>query len=237
MARQRVRVQAEPGPAVIDGQTAQSTPRIEEHSSKNTEKPLEEDDDRDLGSDGEPGVDIHQAESFGDDPVVSEHDVFMNDGVVEKLMLLQYPNRDSREPYTQANHAKPTELRSKPRAGIVEVDIPMEIFHNCDKEKAVRFGDALRKSTDARAGGALGLAGGFGIGATSGRAASSTGRGSKKGDGDAEPVVEHEMLLADFIGASNAGRVLNKQTLGGQISSTNEGKPIYMLGAFRDRAY
>ena len=161
----------------------------------------------------------HKSKADDDgDPVLREYDVFFNDSVTEKLqlMLLQYPNRDRRLPYLEANRAKPTELRMKPRAGLIEVDIPMETFDNYDQEKAVRFGDALRISTDSRAGGSLGLAGGFGIGITpSSRTSTSANRGSKPEEGEI-----------------NSNRLLNKQTLGGQMDVVEAEKPIYMLGAF-----
>ncbi|KAI9751823.1 MAG: hypothetical protein M1815_000902 [Lichina confinis] len=177
--------------------------------------------------------DPEESQDEGDDPVVREYDVFLNDSLSEKLMLLQYPNRDSRQPYTERNYAKPLEFRIKPGAGLVEVDVPMEIFDNYDKEKAIRFGDALKKSTDERAGGSLGLAGGFGVTYGHGRVGGA-GRMPRRGHSDQESEVTQDMLLRDFDLAYSLGRVLNKQTLGGQIDPPQDGKPIYMIGAFQD---
>ena len=177
--------------------------------------------------------DPEESQDEGDDPVVREYDVFLNDSLSEKLMLLQYPNRDSRQPYTERNYAKPLEFRIKPGAGLVEVDVPMEIFDNYDKEKAIRFGDALKKSTDERAGGSLGLAGGFGVTYGHGRVGGA-GRVPRRGHSDQESEVTQDMLLRDFDLAYSLGRVLNKQTLGGQIDPPQDGKPIYMIGAFQD---
>ena len=170
--------------------------------------------------------------SDSSDPVVREYDVFLNDQMTEKVMLLQYPNRDRRQPYLARNHAKPTELRVKPRAGLVEIDTPMAVRDNYDQEKAIRFGDAL-KSIDDGAGGALGLAGGFGVGGTAARQGTNAARASRRAQGEAEPEVTQDMLLADFERAGRLGRVLNKQTLGGQVESMRDGKPIYMVGVFR----
>ena len=174
-----------------------------------------------------------ESQNEGDDPVVREYDVFLNDSLSEKLMLLQYPNRDGRQPYTERNFAKPLELRIKPGAGLIEVDVPMEIFDNYDKEKAVRFGDALKKSTDERAGGSLGLPGGFGVTYGHGRVGGA-GRVPRRGHSDHEQEITQDMLHRDFDLACSLGRVLNKQTLGGQIDPLQDGKPIYMIGAFQD---
>ena len=182
-----------------------------------------------LGADHDPPS---RRRSDGGDPVVREYDVFLNDQMAEKVMLLQYPNRDRRQPYLARNHAKPTELRMKSEAGLVEIDIPMAILDNYDQEKAVRFGDALKKSIDDGAGGALGLAGGFGVGGTAARQGTHA-RASRRAQGEGEPEITQDMLLADFERAGRLGHVLNKQTLGGQVESVRDGKPIYMVGVFR----
>ncbi len=172
-----------------------------------------------------------------DDPVVREYDVFLNEAPTERLMLLQYPNRHRKQPFLDSTYSKPTELRVKPGTGLVEVDIPMDIQQHYDPELAVRYGDALKKSTEDRAGGSLGLAGGFGVGVgpnqVGRRAATMAGRSQGRGGG---PEITQEMLMDDLARAVNLGRVLDKQTLGGQTDQVNEGKPIYMVGAFRDGA-
>ncbi|KAI9679325.1 MAG: hypothetical protein M1817_005345 [Caeruleum heppii] len=162
-----------------------------------------------------------------DDPTVREYDVFVNNDLAERLILLQAVNRDRRQPYTDANHAKPSELRIKPEVGLVELDIPMNIWNNYDREKALRWGEALRKSSADKAGGSHGLMGGFGIGA-----GQSSARRRTAGAADDEDVTQ-EMLLANYAEADAKGHVLNKQTLGGQIVPKDGTQPIYMVGVFR----
>lgn len=198
------------------------------------------DDEEDIltsGSEAERGVNIDDRNTIedddDDDPITREYDVFLNDGLLEKLMLLQYPTRDPNQPDPWAKRVKPSELRWKPRAGMLEVDLPMEIFDNCDREKAARWGDALKNSTEARAGGSLGLAGGFGIGSIPTRVGGG-GRASRKDEDDSALGKQPGMLLANYISANSLGRVLNKQILGGQIIPIEDEKPIYMLGAFED---
>jgi DNA-directed RNA polymerase-3 subunit RPC5 len=122
----------------------------------------------------------------------------------------------------------------------------MSVLDNYDQEKAVRFGDALKKSTDDRAGGSLGLAGGFGVGSASGRisaaAAAAAGKGlggsrragAAAGTSESDAEITQSMLLADFERAKSLGRVLAKQVLAGQIDPVQEGKPIYMVGVFQE---
>ena len=175
-----------------------------------------------------------------EDPVVAEYGVHLTDALVEKLMLIQYPNRHHREAYTEANGARPSEIRIKPKAGLVEVDVPANVHVNFDKEKAVRWGEAMRVSAAEKAGGSQGFAGGFGIGASSVAASSGTSRAGGGMTGTAEESeMDHtqEMLLADFETANAQGRVLSKQTLGGQIEPITDEQPIYMIGAFKDSGY
>lgn len=169
------------------------------------------------------------------DPVVAEYDVFLTDELTERVMLFQYPNRDTAQPLTEANHAKPSGIRIKPNAGMVEVDIPMNLYENFDKDKAIRWGEAIRKSAAERAGGSHGLAGGFGIGASaSSGAANPSGSGLGGRNHEADPNVTPEMLLANFATANAQGRVLNKQTLAGQIESVTDEQPVYMVGVFQN---
>ncbi|KAI9814344.1 MAG: hypothetical protein M1826_002256 [Phylliscum demangeonii] len=187
------------------------------------------------------GEEDDETDVSGDDPIVREYDVFLNDSLAEKLLLLQYPNRDRQQSYADLNQTKPRELRVKPQSGLVEVDIPLNIYDNCDRQKALRFGDSLKKSTEARAGGSLGLAGGFGIGSGTGpaRASENVARGPRRDGEDREMDLGPEApSLTSYIAANTAGRVLNKQTLGGQIRGPEEGCPIYMLGVFdRDQLH
>lgn len=56
----------------------------------------------------------------------------------------------------------------------------------------------------------------------------------RRGHSDHEQEITQDMLHRDFDLACSLGRVLNKQTLGGQIDPLQDGKPIYMIGAFQD---
>jgi DNA-directed RNA polymerase-3 subunit RPC5 len=121
----------------------------------------------------------------------------------------------------------------KAAAGLVEVDAPMNLYENFDRDKAIRWGEAMRKSLAEKAGGSHGLAGGFGIGATlggGGGAAAGLGKSSLSG---VDANVTHEMLMANFASANLQGHVLNKQTLAGQIEPVTDEQPLYMVGVFQ----
>ena len=161
-------------------------------------------------------------DSDPDDPTVASWEVYMTPEIQERLLLLQYPERSRTQPYNDASRQKPLELRIKPKTGMVEVDIPVNVHANYDKEKGVQWGEAMRNSRVLKEGGSYGLAGGLGIG------------GVPKKDEDEMDEVEipHDYLLEHFEDANNKGHVLNKQTLGGQIVEPKDGDPIYMLGTF-----
>lgn len=161
-------------------------------------------------------------DSDPDDPTVASWEVYMTPEIQERLLLLQYPERSRTQPYNDANHQKPLELRIKPNTGMVEVDIPVNVHANYDKEKGVQWGEAMRNSRVLKEGGTYGLAGGLGIG----------GATKKDEDEMEEDAIPHDVLLANFEDANNKGHVLNKQTLGGQIVEPKDGDPIYMLGTF-----
>ncbi len=207
------------GEAIAEGSAGPMKPSSDEsgvdpHQSgehMETPKTVEDDDAGALSEDSDP-----------DDPTVASWNVYMTPEIQERLLLLQYPERARTQPYNDANHQKPLELRIKPQTGMVEVDIPVNVHANYDKEKGVQWGEALRKSRVLREGGSYGLAGGLGIGPT-------TKKEDDEMEDDAIPV---EQLLANFEDANNKGHVLNKQTLGGQIVEPKDGDPIYMLGTF-----
>ncbi|KAL2356792.1 DNA-directed RNA polymerase III subunit Rpc5 [Cryomyces antarcticus] len=166
-----------------------------------------------------------------DDPVTAEYDVFITPDLEEQIYLLQYPNRGYKQPYNEAAFQKPLDMRIKPKAGFIEMDVPMHVWANFDKKKGVEWGEAMRKAKDDGSSG-FGLAAGFDGGAPplkrSGRATA-----DQNEDGSPEADVEH--LLRRFDDANDKGHVMNKQTLGGQILKDEAGKPIYMLGAFRGK--
>ncbi len=163
--------------------------------------------------------------------VLAEYDMYITNPR-KRLLLLQYPNRDPGQPYSQKTGQKPSELRIKPKCGLVEVDIPMNVHVNFDRQKGIRFGEAIRKSRTLQEGGSYGLSGGLkaGIGP-----AGRSGRDQAR-SGDLPPGMEEpsrEALLDDFEEANEKGHVMNKIVLGGRIVPWKDGDPIYMIGAFR----
>ncbi|KAI9821741.1 MAG: hypothetical protein M1827_002322 [Pycnora praestabilis] len=185
-------------------------------------------------SSDESDEDSKPSTSDEEDPVVREYDVFITPKRAQKLMLLQYPNRDRTQPYSEANHAKALGMRIKPKSGLVEVDVPMNVNTNYDKEKGITWGEAMRKSTMEKGGGSHGFAGGFGVGGGGGGGVGRRGgRANEIDDRSASREMSQDALITNFEDANNKGRVLNKQTLGGLISPVEDGQPLYMVGAFR----
>src|SRR5579862_906080 len=170
-----------------------------------------------------------------DDPVVAEYDVFVSHQAKGQIHLLQYVNRDGSQPYSEASCAKPLEVRFKPRAGLVETDVPMNVHSNYDREKGIHWGEAMRKSRLEKGGDSFGLAGGFGIGSASGGRATGPGMAARAaGKSNGGEDITQEALLANFNDAINQGRVLDKQTLGGITNSKDAIQPNYYIGAFRN---
>jgi DNA-directed RNA polymerase-3 subunit RPC5 len=162
------------------------------------------------------------------DPIKSSYDVFIKPRVSgdRQIYVLQFPNRDSKHHYSQDNESQPQTLRVKPESGMVEVDVPVSAWHNFDREKGVKWGDALKKNGMAKGGGSHGLPGGFGIGS-----AQPTGRGRGRVEGDDD--LNQEALLADYAMAVQRDQVLKKQALGGQYVLNDETSPQYMIGVWR----
>ena len=157
--------------------------------------------------------------------------MYLTADIVERPYILQYPNRNREQPYSLARHAQPQEMRIKPKAGLLELDVPMTAYHNFDKSKGIRWGGALKRAKDSESS-TFGLASGFGnagmrpAGTRADRAASFHGQ---DGDDDDENVPAG---LNDYESMIEEGRVLHEQTLGGLILPSENGKPLYMLGAF-----
>lgn len=177
-----------------------------------------------------------QTEDEDDDPIVASYDVYIKpqwaDG--RQLYVLQFPNRPASDDYSSANGSLPMELRVKPATGLLELDVPLNAFHNYDRSKGALWGEMLRKSTLSKSntgtggtGGSHGLAGGFGIGGV----APGPGRGRSK---DEDPVAIQQEILEDFHDGITKGRVLTKQTLGGQTLPKDNTSPNYYLGAFKN---
>ncbi|KAI9799836.1 MAG: hypothetical protein M1825_004397 [Sarcosagium campestre] len=183
--------------------------------------------------DREDDLDQVRGEKDDVDPIVSEYDVYLTETGLDSTHLFQYPNRDAKQPYTLKNYAKPNEVRIKQSASLVELDIPMNVFDNYDKDKALQWGQALERTSLDKAGGSHGLAGGFGIGGTLAGVVRSTINDVESGRKD----FTAQMLRSNFVEANSNGHVLNKQVLGGQVNPVGERQSGHMVGVFRDRRY
>ena len=158
------------------------------------------------------------------DKIKAQYKMYINKSE-KHHMVLQYPNRDRSQPYSEATGQKPIELRIKPKCGLVEIDVPLNLHTNFDKAKGIEYGEAMRKSKVLQGGGSYGMAGGLGI-ASQVRSSKNEARASA-----AEP--SQEALLENFSDSNNKGHVMNKITLSGQINPYKEGDPQYFLGVFR----
>jgi DNA-directed RNA polymerase-3 subunit RPC5 len=173
-------------------------------------------------------TDVDQDQS-DPDPIRSSYDVYIKPRISgdRQIYVLQFPNRDSKQHYSQENESQPLKLRTKPEAGMLEIDVPIDVWRNYDRGKGIKWGDAAKKSNMTKGGGSHGLPGGFGIGG-----AQPTGRGRGRGEGDDE--LNHESLLAEYATTVQRDRVLKKQTLGGQFVANYDTSPQYMIGVWRE---
>lgn len=144
------------------------------------------------------------------DPVVKTYDLYTS--LAEDVFLLQYPMRPKNRPYCEALHTMPLSARFKPKAGLVEIEIPLQVSKNFDQEKARHWGAVQRRTKQEKA-------------REAGRRAGATAEETKRAkiDDDADEI------FADFNEAVRNGRVLNTQTLGGKIQPD---APKYMVGVF-----
>lgn len=169
-------------------------------------------------------------ESADPDPIKATYDVYIKPNVSHsrQVYILQFPNRDSKQSYSNSNDSQPLRLRIKPQAGMLELDVPVDAWRNYDKEKGLKWGEAMRKST--KAGQSHGMPGGFGIGG----ALPGAGRGRPPKEENV--AINQERILADYSGAIQREQVLTKQTLGGQCVPKDKSSPRYMVGAFRNKS-
>ncbi|KAL9109474.1 MAG: hypothetical protein Q9227_005809 [Pyrenula ochraceoflavens] len=181
----------------------------------------------------------HLAEE--EDPVVGTFDVYLTspngpdsqDSLSRQtMMLLQYPERKSKSPYSESTHQKPSSLRLKPKAGLVEVDVPIDTQYNYNADRGEKYGDALRRSRILNQGGAHGLSGGFNT-AHSYRSAGPHDPDDATSRLDLKSIALH--------GSSSRARghdtdysAQHALTLGGKIKKPTDGDPIYMLGRVTD---
>jgi DNA-directed RNA polymerase-3 subunit RPC5 len=161
------------------------------------------------------------------DPIKMSYDVFIKPQISgdRQIFVLQFPCRDPKQNYCAENQSQPLSLRIKPNAGMLELDVPVDVFQNYDKEKGLKWGGAMKKSNMTKGGGSHGMPGGFGIG---GAQPAGRGRGRELEDYD-----NHALSDRDYQAAVESGRVLKKQTLGGQSVASGETTPQYMIGVFR----
>lgn len=155
-----------------------------------------------------------------EDPITATYPVFLNPSLPQgrRLLVLQHPNRTDDHP-----RPPPTELRLKERAGMVEVDVPVDSAQGVyDREKGIRWGRSLNASTAAKNGGSHGLAGGFGFGAVQQRGQG----GRKKSEG-----LDDDDVMIDWNEAVRQGKALTTQTLGGQYPDVADVQ--YMVGVFQ----
>jgi hypothetical protein len=175
---------------------------------------------------------IIDEDSDDDDPIIRSYDIYIKPKVDKdkdrQFVVMQFPNRDATQSYNEANGSAPLAIRMKPKAGMFEMDVPVDPWHNYDRFKGVEMGDALNKSESSKGVGTHGLAGGFGIGA---QLPNKGGR--HKNTKEAEGKT-HDALLNDFAGSVQRRQVLTKQTLGGQSVPKDGIRPQYMIGVFRD---
>jgi DNA-directed RNA polymerase-3 subunit RPC5 len=164
------------------------------------------------------------------DPITEVYDVYIQPHISEdrQIYVLQFPNRDSKKHYTKSNDAQPLTLRVKPEAGMLETDVPLDVWHNYDREKGLKWGDAMKKSNVSKGGGSHGMPGGFGIGG-----AQPTGRGRGRGDAEIDPDQSRLSQDYHYREAVERGQVLAKQTLGGETISNEELASQYLIGVYR----
>ncbi|PVH92449.1 hypothetical protein DM02DRAFT_276554 [Periconia macrospinosa] len=176
------------------------------------------------------------ADADEDDPVVTEYDVFITPEIQEQLYVLQYLNRPPDERLVEETGTKPSSLRIKPQSGFVEVDVPVDIRNNFNRQMGVRWGEALRKTKQIGQK-AYGIAAGFErTMPRPPRPAPSTAVDNRPTPTPGPTLDDdnYDDYITNFEDANEKGHVLNTQTYGGQIQPDDGKGPNYMLGSFRN---
>ena len=179
------------------------------------------------------------------DPIVATYTVYANPAPPSsrQLLVLQQPNRKlAREGQDDdgGGGLAISEVRVKPRTGMLEVDVPVSHAHaDYDREKGQRWGAALQRSVAAKNGGSHGLAGGFGVGVgVSSSSAAGGGRGGGaggKGGGGRRGVNGEDLDMdLDWAEAVRQDKVLRTQTLGGQYPLQESSSCRWMIGVFQE---
>lgn len=163
-------------------------------------------------------------EDDDDDPVVCSYDIHITASQAPDLYIFQYPVRSKIKPYTKAENACPLEARLKPKSGLVEVDVPVNVHVNYDEEKGRIWGDVLRKAVK-EAGKSISGAAGAGAGTGNKR------RKIVRGEESEDEEDEVDVMTMQFEDAVKAGRVLSRQTLGSKMQPDNT---KYMVGVFKN---
>ncbi|RPB04185.1 hypothetical protein L873DRAFT_1628189, partial [Choiromyces venosus 120613-1] len=172
-----------------------------------------------------------------EDPVVQSYDIQITTSQLRDLYIFQYPVRPREQPYTKARNACPIEGRFKPKSGLVEIDIPVNVGANYDEEKGRVWGDMMRKAEKEAGKAQSGNGGGAGgRGGSAGGAGAGAGAGGKKrkvsqAEDEEDKEEEEDLMYMDLAAAVKAGRILNRQTLGSKIQPDGT---KYMAGVFKD---
>ncbi|MCJ1477642.1 hypothetical protein MMC13_006315 [Lambiella insularis] len=161
-----------------------------------------------------------------DDNSIGQYNVFVNKSN-KHIMVLQFPNRDGKQPYNALSGQKPLRLRIKPKCGLVEVDVSLVVERHYDRVKGARYEEAMTKSRVLQHSGSYGLAGGLGID----RAVRPTRDEVQALQSEASNKSKAERVS----GAGNEEPVMNKITLGGKIIKPRRGKPNHYLGVFKNK--
>ena len=175
----------------------------------------------------------HQKALIESDPDMANYKMVYMVDPKSRVLILRFPGRPVNQPYCARNHCKPLQVRIKPKHGHVEVDIPIDIHSpHWNKIKAIKYQQAIRKSSTVQKGSSYDMAGGFGAGDDPEPA-----KRSKKPKDSTDDNTLHEptmeTLLSNIDDANNKGHVMNKITLGGRIQPFDPNKPRVMIGTFR----
>jgi len=173
-----------------------------------------------------------------EDPVVQTYDIHITTSQLRDLYIFQYPVRSREQPYTKARNACPVEARFKPKSGLVEVDIPVNVQVNYDEEKGRVWGDVMRKAEKEAGkaqnrgeGGGGSRGGGGGVASVAGGKRRRVSRGGGEGEEEEGEGEEEDLMYMDLAAAVKAGRILNRQTLGSKIQPDGT---KYMAGVFKN---
>jgi DNA-directed RNA polymerase-3 subunit RPC5 len=163
------------------------------------------------------------------DEVIAEYDVFITPSLADQVYLLQFPNRAEKHPYNKSHLSCPLAMRLKPHTGFLELDLGMNPRANFNRAKGVEWGRSLQEAQQGNAN-AFGIAAGFGKGGRTGQVEAANRAQLNAGVDEDERTAA---VLESWDDAVDTGKVMTRQTLGGQIVPPEADRPVYMMGAFR----